>query len=155
MNDKVVRLLGGLVAVGAVGLLFLNWLVGHAGRAALHRYVRLQVVESHFDRGRTVFVRLGCTDCHAVRGLALDKGSLGPGLDGVGLRAARRRPGLDAQSYLFESIESPGAYVVDGYLNLMPALRDRMTDQECADLVAFLLSLTTERAASGRHRHAP
>lgn len=152
MNDRVVRLMGGLVALGAVSLLFLNGWVHHAGRTAARVYQRMAVDPSRAALGRGVFVRVGCRDCHEVRDLAGDRGRLGPALDGVAVRAAMRRVGQDAQAYLFESIESPGAYVVEGYLNAMPALRERMTDQECADLVAFLLTLRTSYPQQGRRR---
>jgi hypothetical protein len=48
---------------------------------------------------------------------------------------------VSAEAYIRQSIEAPNAYVVQGYLKLMPSLRGNMTAQEFADLVALLGTL--------------
>ncbi len=94
------------------------------------------------EAGPQVFIAKGCTACHAISGLPEAKGQIGPVLDGIGTTAASRVEGLDAEGYLKQSIEEPGAYVVEGYQNLMAkGLRDQMSEQEYADLMAYLLTL--------------
>jgi hypothetical protein len=69
------------------------------------------------------------------------KGTIGPRLDGLAQRAGNRMPEVSAATYIRQSIEAPNAYVVKGYLKLMPSLRANMTAQEFADLVALLGTL--------------
>ncbi|MDX1993083.1 MAG: c-type cytochrome [bacterium] len=79
-----------------------------------------------------------CSTCH----LPTDERRVGPGLAGVGSRAAERVPGQSAQDYLYTSITQPGAHVVEGYVNVMPGnYAEVLSQQQIADLIAFLLSL--------------
>lgn len=91
--------------------------------------------------GVRVFQQQGCGSCHAVTQLPNAKGTIGPRLDGLAQRAGRRIPEVSAATYIRQSIEAPNAYVVKGYLKLMPSLRQNMTAQEFADLVALLATL--------------
>ncbi len=78
----------------------------------------------------------GCTACHVIGAV----NNIAPAFAGVGARAADRRPPMPADAYIYESIVHPGAYVVDGYPNSMIAnLAERISDQELADMVAYLL----------------
>jgi cytochrome c oxidase subunit 4 len=91
--------------------------------------------------GTHVFQQQGCGSCHSVAHVPGAKGTLGPRLDGLAQRAGNRIPGVSAEAYIRQSIEAPNAYVVQGYLKLMPSLRGNMTAQEFADLVALLGTL--------------
>lgn len=91
--------------------------------------------------GELVFQKFGCGACHAVASLPSARGSVGPRLDGLAERAAERLPGMAAEAYIQQSIEDPGSYVVKGYLKLMPPLRSSMSDEEFADLLAWLKTL--------------
>jgi cytochrome c oxidase subunit 4 len=91
--------------------------------------------------GQLVFQQTGCGSCHKVSGVTGAVGSIGPLLDGLFSRAANRLPGVSATDYIRQSIEAPEVYVVSGYLKLMPALRQQMSQQEFADLLAFLHTL--------------
>lgn len=94
------------------------------------------------EAGPQVFIARGCTACHAIQSLPEAKGTIGPALDGIGERAAGRVNGLDAMTYLKQSIEEPEAYLVEGYTNMMvKGLHAQMSPQEYADLLAYLLSL--------------
>ena len=83
----------------------------------------------------------GCTDCHR-------NGSSAPDTVGTFARvtderlAEARFAGYTVEQYLVESIVRSGDYVVDGYSSgLMPAnFGARMTDQQLADIVSFLLT---------------
>lgn len=48
---------------------------------------------------------------------------------------------LSHEAYLYESILYPSRYVVEGYVNAMPQnYRDRIDDQQLADMIAYLLA---------------
>lgn len=90
-------------------------------------------------RGEQTFLAQPCHTCHADL-------PLGPAFLGeppLGTRAATRRPGYSAEVYLYESIVEPNAYVIPGFQkDIMPAeYGETLTDQELADLVAYLLSM--------------
>jgi nitric oxide reductase subunit C len=82
----------------------------------------------------------GCITCHS---LAPDKVLVGPSLAGIADRAAMRVSGQSAEQYLRESIANTDGFVVDGFpKGVMPAaLNDHLSDQQLADLVAYLLTL--------------
>jgi len=66
--------------------------------------------------GEKIFREKGqCTTCHGV-----GRAGRGPDLAGVGGRAGRRKPGTTAAAYLVESLVKPGAFVVEGFPNIMP-----------------------------------
>jgi hypothetical protein len=66
---------------------------------------------------------------------------IGPSLAGVATRAATRMPGYDAQAYIETSILNPGAYVVDGFKDVMPKNFGKdLTSDDFNAIVAFLLT---------------
>ena len=83
----------------------------------------------------------GCTDCHR-------DGASAPDTVGTSTRIQNERfaePGFDGYTvmqYIVESITRPGDYVVEGYSSgLMPVnFGVRMTDQQLADIVAFIMT---------------
>jgi len=67
--------------------------------------------------GEEIFKTKGtCEICHRIG----QKGTRAPDLAGVGSRAATRKPGMSAKAYIIESLLEPGAYIVEGYPNIMP-----------------------------------
>jgi len=88
-----------------------------------------------------LLTEVGCGSCHTLDGVGGMNGAVGPSLTGLGIRAGTRNPDLSSEEYIRESIEMPGAYVVDGFSNLMPSLRDSMTDKELDNLVEYLRDL--------------
>jgi mono/diheme cytochrome c family protein len=66
--------------------------------------------------GEKLFKEKGqCTTCHGI-----GRAGRGPDLAGVGGRAGSRKPGTKAAAYLVEALVTPGAFVVEGFPNIMP-----------------------------------
>ena len=97
--------------------------------------------------GEALAVSLACTACHiaAPTGPAWAAGTE----PGIGARAATRFTQSDytgnansAEEYLFESIVHTSAYIVPGFSDgIMPNnYADQLTDQQVADLIAYLLT---------------
>lgn len=84
-----------------------------------------------------------CTVCHATsKGFGFGNHLSGPNLQGVGERAGERVEGLTAEEYITQSILQPSAFVVEGYANIMyPNFADHLSEQDTADLVAYLMTL--------------
>ena len=97
-------------------------------------------------KGREVFARLECYQCHAIPGAGFpdvkpDPARQGPSLAGMG--------GMHPAEYFAESILDPNAVIVTGPgftgadgLSIMPDYRDSLTLAETIDLVAYIRSLT-------------
>ena len=95
-------------------------------------------ITGDIDSGESLFGSSGCSGCHSTGANRL----VGPGLSGVGSAAETRVAGLTANEYLTASIVAPGDFVVPEYSNIMPAtFGDTLSEQEIADLVAYLVSL--------------
>jgi Cytochrome c len=103
-------------------------------------------------KGREVFGRLECYQCHEVKGetfpsVTPDPTRRGPGLAGMG----DHHPA----EYFAESIINPNAVILTGPghtgpdgLSIMPDYRDSLTLAETIDLVAYIRSLV-----GGHHAH--
>ncbi len=82
----------------------------------------------------------GCISCHS-----LDPGVVlvGPSHDGMGTRAETAVAGKSAEEYLKESIIEPDAEITDGFTAgvMYQNYGTDLSDQEVADLVAFLMTL--------------
>jgi mono/diheme cytochrome c family protein len=81
-----------------------------------------------------------CEVCHRIG----QKGTRAPDLGGIGARAGRVRPGTTAKQYIIESLLNPGAFVVEGYPPIMPAVDKppiALNRSELWALTAFLQSL--------------
>ncbi|MBT4067835.1 MAG: cytochrome c [Candidatus Marinimicrobia bacterium] len=90
------------------------------------------------EAGERVYSTKGtCGICHAIG----RKGSRGPDLNGVGLRAASRKPDVSAKTYLLESLLKPSAYLVEDYAPMMPPMAGILTPGEVMVTVAYLQSL--------------
>ncbi|MCI0711338.1 MAG: c-type cytochrome [Chloroflexi bacterium] len=95
------------------------------------------------SRGETLFSQYidgapVCSACHTIDGSTL----VGPSLQDYGETASTRKPDTSAEDYTYTSIVRPGAFVVDGFPNAMYSqYRQRLTDRQIADLIAYLLSL--------------
>jgi mono/diheme cytochrome c family protein len=91
--------------------------------------------------GEEIFHTKGsCEICHRIG----QKGTRAPDLAGIGARAGKTRPGMSAKQYILESLLQPGAYVVEGYPNIMPQVDKPpigLNRSEVWALLAFLESL--------------
>lgn len=86
--------------------------------------------------GETLFEAQNCSACH------VEGASGAPQLEGLSERADTTVEGQSAREYVFYSVVEPSQHIVEGYGNAMPNRYDeRMTPQEIADLIAYLLSL--------------
>ncbi len=99
--------------------------------------------------GAEVFLREGCGACHATSDAST---ALGPGLGGVGTRAARRVGEADyggeaetADAYLREAIVDHCADAVPGYACVdLPDIGLRLGEDDVLALVDYLSRLTPE-----------
>jgi cytochrome c oxidase subunit 2 len=83
----------------------------------------------------------GCLACHSVDGTA----GLGPTWLGLYETEEMMSDGnmvMAVEAYLIESIRDPGAHIVMGFDNLMPAtIADNLTDEEVLAIIAVIESL--------------
>lgn len=101
--------------------------------------------EEMVEVGKGIFNGKGiCTTCHTIG----KSGALRfPDLQGVGERAAKRKPGMSAAAYLAESLYEPNAFIVPGFNPGMPEINKPpigLTDQEILAVIAFLETLGGE-----------
>lgn len=88
--------------------------------------------------GRSIDGAAACSTCHALT----DARGAGPGLEGYAGHAEDRVDDEDAEEYTYYAILRPSRYVVSGYSNVMPSnYEEKLSDQDLADLIAFLLTL--------------
>jgi mono/diheme cytochrome c family protein len=99
----------------------------------------VKVAAGDAKRGEDLFNNspvAACASCHTVRGKG---GDVGPILDGIAVRANK--------DYIVESLMEPNAKIAKGFENLtespMPPVGMVLKEQELADILAFLYTLTT------------
>jgi mono/diheme cytochrome c family protein len=88
--------------------------------------------------GDQIFTAAGCAGCHTF-GPAGSNGTIGPSLDELKTQAGKIEPGKSAEEYIRESLEDPGAFIVQGYPNAMPSFKGRLTDQQIQAVIDYLL----------------
>jgi mono/diheme cytochrome c family protein len=91
--------------------------------------------------GEEIFKTKGtCEICHRIG----QKGTRAPDLAGIGARAGKTKPGMNGRQYIIESLLEPGAFLVEGYPNIMPHVDKppiALNRSEVWALTAFLESL--------------
>ena len=104
---------------------------------------------------QAAFANAGCAGCHTIPGIENAVGQVGPDLSTIGRDAASRKPGMDAEAYLRESILDPNAFIApacpagDCPENVMPPnMGERLTSEEIDLIVGHLLTLTGEGVTS-------
>lgn len=125
-----------LIAIYALALLVL------AGCASASAGLE-DLPEGDAERGAALFTQSvngapACSSCHTLDGIAL----VGPNLEGFAARAETQVPGMSAEAYAHASIVQPAAFLVNGFGNSMyNQYAQRLSQQEIADLIAYLLTL--------------
>ena len=87
------------------------------------------------ERGEQLFVSIGCNACHS---LDAETTIVGPSLVGIADRAGTRTS-LSAEDYMRESINDPGAFIVDGFTNSMVV--PKLPPDQVNDLIAYISTL--------------
>ena len=82
----------------------------------------------------------GCTACHGLGTRAPNLLTDEKGQGQIGARCASRERGKNCKTYLYESLASPGTFVVSGYEPIMPDMSRTLSAQQLWALVAFLES---------------
>lgn len=86
--------------------------------------------------GEALMDAFQCSVCHI-----LGNERVAPRFAGIAERAGERRAPLPSSEYLYESIVRPGAYVIDGYANAMPAnFAERLSPEQIGHIIAHLLT---------------
>ena len=86
-------------------------------------------------RGQRIYTQ-NCAACHTLTG---NTTIVGPSLAGIWETAGDRVPGLDAREYIVQSILEPGAYINEGFDDLMPAtFAQNLAEEEFDALMAFI-----------------
>ena len=159
-----VATVGGMVAFG-------HWYYPQfeTPRAAAPRPAEESAAEK---RGKAVFLNpaFACFACHTIEALGVRGGQRGPDLSDAGKQAEMRKRGVSAEDYLRESITDPGACFTplpgSGLIECQPAVdpaktypqlmppgaKERMSETELNDLVAFMKSLTGAARKNGASR---
>lgn len=90
-------------------------------------------------RGEQIFLAQPCHTCHTD----LSVGPVLPGDPPLAIRAATSKSGYSAELYIYESIVKPNADIVPGFQkDIMPSdFSEMLTDQELADLIAYLMTM--------------
>jgi mono/diheme cytochrome c family protein len=93
-------------------------------------------VKGNAAAGKSAFAQNGCGACHTFKA-AGSNGKVGPDLDNLASDAQKANQG-SVEDYTKTSIQDPNAYVVPGFpKGVMPSFGS-LSDQQLADLVAFL-----------------
>ncbi len=91
------------------------------------------------DAGKALFTAKGCASCHTLTAAAAS-GTIGSKLDGIGVAAGTRKPGVAAEAYIRESIQDPQAFIAPGFTAPSSMPSGLAIGKELDDLVAFLLA---------------
>ena len=87
-----------------------------------------------------VRVKGGCLICHKVTETGNERG---PDLRKAAGQAATRKPGMDAEAYLLESITQPDVFLVPGYPKMMPSALKPPANMNLAEVKAVIAYLQT------------
>lgn len=127
---------------------FSNWIPQTRWEPPRAHAIGAQMTPADLARVGAVLVReRGCLTCHTIEPGAGVKGQgRGPNLAGLASRRAAGAPGGPSNlvAYLTQSLYEPGAYLVEGYANIMPASYrppSKLTYEENTAVVDYLMSL--------------
>lgn len=95
------------------------------------------------DVGARLYVKRGCNQCHSTDGTA----GTGPTWRNLWGTTEQLTDGSSVtvdENYVMQSIQDPGAQIVQGYQNVMP--KTPISDREVTMLIAYIKSLSDESA---------
>lgn len=99
------------------------------------------VPEDPIERGRFWSQQFGCLACHSTDGTPL----IGPTWQGLYMHEVPLEDGTTViadEEYLYESIIDPGAKIVRGFPNIMPAnIAEDMTEEQITEVIEFIKTL--------------
>jgi len=111
-----------------------NWILTDGGKAGPGGLPPLVL-------GEKLYTSLGCNACHSVDGSTV----IGPtfqGLYGTELRALSDGSTVTADdAYIRQSVLDPASQIAEGFQPLMPPFTGRVSDDDIANLTAFIASL--------------
>jgi cytochrome c5 len=108
----------------------------------------IDLTNASYDLGFQVYMR-ECAVCHGAAN------GVGPSLTAMRDRAPTVVAGLSAEEYLWQSIVEPGAFVVEGYQDVMPKdYGQTLTQDEIAGLVRFILEFDPATMMGGAQSSA-
>lgn len=88
------------------------------------------------SRAEALVESMGCIACHRLGGE-----KVAPQWTQLMSVAATRQPPLTAAEYIYESIVSPTAYIVESYPASMPQdFSTRLSEQQLADILVYLVN---------------
>lgn len=127
---------------------FANWIPQTRWEPPKSREITARMTPAELAKIGTALVReRGCLTCHTIEPAAGIQGQgRGPNFAGLAARRANGVPGgaSDLASYLTQSLYEPGAYVVEGYANIMPPTfrpPAKLSYEETTAVVDYLMSL--------------
>lgn len=147
LGRTLTPLVPALVIVGFF-LWFSNWIPQTRWEPPRRHAVGETMAPAELARVGTILVReRGCLTCHTIEpGVGVKGQGRGPNLANIAARRADGAPGRPQSLvvYLAESLYEPGAYLVEGYANIMPPAQkppSKLTHGEVSAVVAYLQSL--------------
>lgn len=113
---------------------------GNEAVTELPAAVEAALANANVTRGQSLTLSNACIGCHSNDAKQM---MVGPTWHNIGETAATRVEGESAEVYLYNSIVHPNAYLVPGYLAgiMIQTYGQTLSDQDIADLIAYLLSL--------------
>lgn len=112
--------------------------------------IAITLPEGDVEAGRAVSAgSAGCAGCHELSSVGpswapqADSPGIGERAEALIASGAYSGQAISVEQYLFESVVAPNVFLPDGFeANIMPGnYGDRLTVQELADLIAYMLSL--------------
>jgi len=118
-----------LVVLAALSLLILTACGGGQGD---------EPDSAQIQQGKLVF-QANCSACHSTSPSVT---IVGPSLAGIATRAGDMVSGLDARAYLEQSVLEPGAYLTEGFKDLMPdTYGNSISKDDLEALVTYMLTI--------------
>jgi cytochrome c oxidase subunit 2 len=96
------------------------------------------------DLGEELFQSLACNTCHTADASA--RGPVLTGLFGARISMADGRVVVADENYIRESILNPAAKVAAGFQPIMPTFQGQVNEQQLMQLLAYIKTLTPEKA---------